>query len=400
MRVRVCDDDEAIADGWVAAVQGVTEGYDVARMADAKNEVSNLLARKLAAEDGKDPMSQTCGFDDVDILAIDYDLIHLDEAGGRTTGEGVARLARTFSRCGVIVVMNQFKGPQFDLGMRGHLDSFADVNVDATLIGRAALWADVEPIAGQFDPTTWTPLPKLFEAARGLAALFEDGGFDMPIMSAIGLPVGALAELSDTAYGFISLKAETTEALAATSVRDFLKRSLGDDAMLATLEAHAPKLLFAFAAFRIAKWLERAVLRPMDVWVDGAHLVDRLPFMLDQDKIDVADSSNWVKGANDPAGALRWGILEKYVNEKAGAALGRTVFDWYRLAGDDEIDGLQDAYLTDDPPRFFLAEDTSRFVEREAVTRYRADFHNFGDRRAIERLDDITYGPMRRVTFG
>ena len=400
MRVRVCDDDEAIADRWVAAIQGVTERHDVARMVGAKDEVSNLLSRKLAVEKGDDPMAYGCGFDDVDILAIDYDLIHLDEVGGRTTGEGVARLARTFSTCGVIVVMNQFKGPQFDLGMRGHLDSFADVNVDAGLIGRAALWKDVEPAAGQFDPTIWTPLPKLFEAARGLAALFAEAGLDGPIMAAVGLPEEALAELSDIAYGFISLKAETTDTLATVSVRDFLERSLGDEGTLATLEAHAPNVLYALAAFRVAKWLDRAVLRPMDVLVDGAHLVDRLPFMLDPTKVDVTDPTGWAKGVDDPASAMRWGILERYVNDKAGLALGRTVFDWYRLAGDDEIDALQDAYLADDPVRFFLAEDTSRFVTRDAITRYRADFHNFGDRRAIERLDDITYGPMRRVTFG
>lgn len=400
MRVRVCDDVETVADGWVAAIQDVTEDYDVARMASAKQEVSSLLLRKLAAEEGNDPLAQPCGFDDVDILAVDYDLLHLDKAGGRTTGEGVARLARTFSKCGVIVVMNQFKGPQFDLGMRGHLDSFADVNVDAGLVGRAALWRDLKPAGVQFDPTTWTPLPKLFAAARGLSADFEKGGFDTEIMAAIGLPEAALAELSDTAFGFINLKAETTDQLAMVSVRDFLKQSLGDDGLLATLEAYAPRILFDFAAFRVAKWLERAVLRPMDVLVDGAHLVDRLPFMVDAGKVDVADPVDWATAAADPTGALRWDTLAKYNNEKASAALGRTVFDWYRLAEDDEIDQLQDVYLAADPVRFVLAEDTSRFVERDAVTRFRADFHNFGDRRAIERLADITYGPMRRVSFG
>jgi hypothetical protein len=284
--------------------------------------------------------------------------------------------------------------------MRGHLDSFADVNVDAGLVGRAALWRDLEPAAGQFDPTTWTPLPKLFVSARGLSADFEEVGFDAKIMSVIGLPEAALAELSDTAFGFMNLKAETTDQLAKVSARDFLKQSLGDDGLVATLEAHAPKTLFDFAAFRVAKWLERAVLRPMDVLIDGEHLVDRLPFMIDPEKVDIANPVNWAKAAADPAGALRWNILAKYNNEKASAALGRTVFDWYRLAKDDEIDQLQDAYLAADQVRFFLAEDTSRFVERNAVTRFRADFHNFGDRRAIERLADITYGPMRRVSFG
>lgn len=400
MRVRVCDDVENVADDWVVQIKLVTEGHDVARMAYAKDEVSNLLRRKLAAERNEDPMAQACGFDDVDILAVDYDLLHLDEAGGRTTGEGVARLARTFSKCGVIVVMNQFKGPQFDLGLRGHLGSFADINIAAALVGRAALWRDLEPAPDQFEPTIWTPLPRLFAAVRKLSTSFEDAGLGAEIMSMIGLPEAALAALSDTAFGFISLKAQTADQLAKVSVREFLERSLGDDRLVATLEASPAKILFSFAAFRIAKWLERAVLRPMDVLVDGAHLVDRLPFMIDSKKVDITKSVNWARAAANPTDALRWDILAKYHNEKASAVLGRTVFDWYRLAEDDEIDRLQDAYLAADEVRYFLAEDTSRFVERNAIVRFRADFHNFGDRRAIEQLPDISYGPMRRVRFG
>lgn len=400
MRVRVCDDDEGMAEGWVTAIGNVTHGYDIERMPSAKEEISKLLARKIAAEKEQDPTAAPCAFDDVDILAVDYDLLHLDDDGSRTTGEGVARLARTFSSCGVIVVMNQFKGPQFDLGMRGHLDSHADLNVDATLIGRPALWHELEPAAGQFDPTTWTPLPSLLAAIRALATDLETAGLDAAIMDQLGLPEAALAELSDTAFGFVDSKAETTEQLAKVTLRGFLSQALRDETLLKALEAHSPKTLFSFAAFRIAKWLERAVFRPMDVLVDGLHLVDRLPFLMDPAKIDVANPDSWHKAASDPTEFLRWDILAKYRNERASTYLGRTVFDWYRLAGDDQIDELQDAYIAADAVRFFLAEDTSRFVAREAVTRFRADFHNFGDRRAVEKLGDITYGPMRRVTFG
>jgi hypothetical protein len=400
MRVRVCDDDVAMANGWVTAIKNITDGYDVDRMASAKEEVSNLLSRKIAAEREQDPTAVPCGFDDIDILAIDYDLLHLDKAGGRTTGEGVARLARTFTSCGVIVVMNQFKGPQFDLGMRGHLDSYADLNIDANLLGRPALWHDLEPAVGQFEPTTWTPLPSLLAAVRALAADLEKAGLEAAIMDLLGLPEPALAELSDTAFGFVDSTAETTDQLAKVTVRGFLSQALRDEVLVKALEAHSPKTLFSFAAFRLAKWLERAVLRPMDVLVDSLHLVDRLPFLIDPAKIDVGNPDSWHKAAADPTKFLRWEILAKYRNDTASTYLGRTVFDWYRLVGDDQIDQLQDAYIAADAVRFFLAEDTSRFVAREAVTRFRADFHNFGDRRAVERLTDITYGPMRRVRFG
>lgn len=400
MRVRVCDDDEGMAEGWVTAIRNVTSGYDIARMSSAKEEISKLLARKIAVEKEPHLIAAPCEFDGVDILAVDYDLLYLDKDGSRTTGEGVARLARKFSSCGVIVVMNQFKGPQFDLGMRGHLDSHADLNVDANLIGCPALWNKLEPAAGQFAPTTWTPLPLLLEAVRRLATDLETVGLDAAIMNLLGLPEEALAELSDTAFGFVDSKAETTEQLAKVTVRGFLGQALRDEALVSALAAHSPKTLFSFAAFRIAKWLERAVFRPMDILVDALHLVDRLPFLMDPSKIDVTNPVSWHQAASDPTKFLRWDILGRYANERASTYLGRTVFDWYRLAVDDQIDELQDAYLAKDWVRFFLAEDTSRFVKREDVTRFRADFHNFGDRRAVEMLGDITYGPMRRVTFG
>lgn len=400
MRIRVCDDVEEIADEWVAAIRDEVPGtYDVSRLAAAKDEVSNLLLRKIAVERGDQPMAHATEFDSIDILVVDYDLLHLDGAGSRTTGEGVARLARSFSTCGAIVVMNQFKGPQFDLGMRGHLDSYADTNIDATLLGRPALWKTLEPAVGQFNPTTWTPMPTLHESTRGLEAEIVAAGFDVPVMQLLGLQSGALAELSDTAFGFLSLKAETANDLSALTVRDFLARGLDEDVFKCLLEK-APTILTNFAAFRLVKWLERAVLRPMDVLIDGPHLVDRLPFMIDPDKGDATDPAYWVKAVAEPTTYLRWELLAEYHNELASAALGRTVFDWFRLANDDKVDELQDTYLENPPARYFLTEDTSFFVEKAALTRYRADFHNFGDRRGIEKLEDVSYGPLRRIHFG
>ncbi len=399
MQIRVCDDDMEIADGWVTEIRNVVpESFDVDSIKEAKEEVSTLLKRKLAVKTKENPFDHPTMFDELDILVVDYDLLHLDKDGNRTTGEGIARLARSYSKCGAIVVMNQFKGPQFDLGMRGHLDSHADINVDAELIGCRALWEDI-PAEGEFKPTTWTLLPDLLAAARDLAEKLSSGGMDSAIMPILGLEEAALAELSDTAFGFLSSEAETANDLASVTVRKFLDRSL-NASIVECLSNHAAELLFNFAAFRIVKWLDRAVLRPMDVLIDTVHLVDRLPFVIDLDKTDVSNSVAWAEAAAKPSERLCWDVLERFHNQPASKALGRAVFDWYKITLDDEIDEMQDKYLEEPPTRFHLAEDTSRFVGKDALTRYRADFHNFGDRRAIEKLDGITYGPLRRIRFG
>ena len=400
MRVRVCDDVEAIAEEWVAAIRAVVPAdFDVDRMPAAKDEVSTLLQRKLAVEDGANPLVPASEFDEIDILVVDYDLLHLDNAGSRTTGEGVARLARSFSTCGAIVLMNQYKGPQFDLGMRGHLESFAELNIEATLVGKAALWQALEPQAGKFNPTTWTPMPALLAAGRGLAAKLASEGLDFPIMPLLGLDAAALAELSDTAFGFVSQKAQTAEDLAAVTLRDFVEHSL-DGVVAACLSEKATHILASFAAFRLVKWLDRAVLRPMDALVDAAHLLDRLPFMIDPAKADAADPTSWAKAVGSPQEVLRWDVLEKYHNALASSAVGKPVFDWFRIAKDEQVDEMQDEYLKSSPNRFFLAEDTSAFAEKAALTRFRADFHNFGDRRGVEKIEGISYGPLRRIRFG
>lgn len=399
MRVRVCDDVKDIADSWVKDISDALDSADVARMDSAKDEISKLLNRKIAVEDKSDPHTHSTEFDEIDVLVVDYDLLHLDGAGSRTTGEGVARLARTYSTCGAIVVMNQYRSAQFDLGMRGHLESFADLNVAAELIGSTPLWRAVEPYAGTFNPTIWRPMPTLLAAARTLAGTLSGAGYDAPICEMIGLDLEAATELSDTAFGFLSSKAQTADDLRKVTLREFLTQSL-DPKISETLIDKMPDALFNYAAFRIAKWLDRAVLRPMDVLIDVPHLIDRLPFLILSEKSDVGDPEAWIKATLDPENLLDWDLLSKYVNERASSALGRQVFNWYQLSGDSKIDDLQDEYLEKENVRFHLAEDTSRFLPSGKLTQYRADFHNFGDRRAIEKLSSITYGPQRRMRFG
>lgn len=389
-----------MAEEWVASISDVApDGYEVTRLESAKDAISRLLMRKLAIKDGGDLGSIDSEFDDIDILVVDYDLVHLDGDGSRTTGEGVARLARNFSNCGVAVVMNQFKGTQFDLGMRGHLESHADLNIDAELIGTPSLWKTVSPAAGTLNPTTWTPLESILASGRSLKELLGKSKFDQQILPSLGLDEDALVELSDTAYGFLNVEAETSEQLLKTTLEHFLKRNLDEDVYQPLADA-SPEFLFGFASFRLRKWLERAVLRPMDVLIDIPHLIDRLPFLIDADKADVTQSESWTAACLNPNELLKWDAIDKFFNPAASAVLGKQVFNWYLVSENDEIGDLQDKFLQNDAEKFHLVEDTSRFVPVDSLTRFRADFHNFGDRRAIEKIPGISYGPQRRMRFG
>ena len=129
--VLICDDDHGLAAKCVDQVQKIApKNYkirDAPSTEDVCDAVSELLRRRKAVRGGYPYKRQQCLFDQNDILIIDYDLIHVDAERAQHTGEGIGRLARMYSDCAVVVVFNQFDQVDFDLSLRGHLESHADL---------------------------------------------------------------------------------------------------------------------------------------------------------------------------------------------------------------------------------------------------------------------------------
>lgn len=75
--------------------------------------------RELGAweQNGTNPL------DNVDVLMVDFDLF---ETQGVTNADQVAYLARCFTTCGIIVVMNRFSHNPFDLTLKDYPASFSD----------------------------------------------------------------------------------------------------------------------------------------------------------------------------------------------------------------------------------------------------------------------------------
>ncbi len=403
MNILVFDDQPDLAEDWAEQIRTAVGGDgQVSVMTEPDEELELVVARKIAIKENVEVDTTSSAFDQLDVLVVDFDLVFMDKKNGRTTGEGLARLMRTYSTCGAIVVMNQYKGAPFDLGMRGHLDSFADLNVADSLISQDALWRDVDPVPGLFNPTTWTALPTLVGCANLLTQMLADDGCDRSVVELLGLGQEALPLLSDTAYGFLSPTAQDASALSKVTVGDFLQFSLDDRefAYAATFAAYADR----FAAFRLLKWLERAVCRPMNVLIDAGHLIERMPFLLNFERINVSQPDDWTVGSRDPSTFLNQEIVKTYRNDPVSNLLGRDIFDWYLLENDESVIQLQDQAFDSDAERFLYSETTSRFLSPEVagenLVHFRADFHNFGDRRSFERVEGIECGPSRRIKFG
>ena len=95
--------------------------------------------------------------DDAAILIIDYDLFDTDDY---LTAETVAYYARCFSTCGLFVGVNQYGHNTFDLTLKGHPESFADLNVGQEQLNNPNLWGGT---ATGFHPSYWPVLPSYLD---------------------------------------------------------------------------------------------------------------------------------------------------------------------------------------------------------------------------------------------
>ena len=401
-RVVVCDDEPGVAEEWLREIgevlpNGIYDLRPVPSNEHIKDAIQVLLRRRAALREKLARPDEKCLFDGADILVIDYDLLHVDDTNTRYTGEGVARLARVFSECGVIVVLNQYLEAQFDLGLRGHMESFADLNVEGDLIGRQGLWR--EGPWDDFRPWHW---PLLSEAAekfkKRVAFLTDPAHLNSPVVEVLKMDVADAGRLSDTAFGFLAPAATSFEVLSRTTFADFIR---GNSAAVDTRDGDAlidrdPAGCARIAASRVAKWLEREVLGPQDVLVDVPHLLQRCPFLLNGDVSDLASWNRAVLQAHEQVKTL----VPADAWFDAGDWLNQPALWWRRVEAAEAIRDSRAKFDFATAPEFVFLEDASSFGSLDQATEFRAGFHNSYDRRYIRVFDGIRYAPQRRLAFG
>ena len=395
LRVLVCDDDPELGAGWVASITEVVPAeYQVLPLpgqGEIRKAAQELLHRRSAAREGSLRAKDECLFDDIDILLVDYDLLHVDEDNAQHTGEGLGRLARMFSNCGVVVVLNQFPGLHFDLSLRGHLGSHADVNIDGDLLACPGLWRD-PPWEG-FRPWVWQTLANAVATQRRRENIVREM-FDQPIADVFGIQTEDAARLSDSAFGFVAPGAEDYRSFGAVTFQNFLSvTSGGRDAR--ALHAFDAAAAVRFSAARIGKWLEREVLGPQDALIDVPHLLQRFPFLLG---MNVVELDAWNGSIHDISG-LKEQIDTTYWFQPEGF-LSRPAVWGQRFQNDPEIARLRSEFDFGVVPNFVFAEDRSAFVEISEAKEFRAGFHNPFDRRFLCPVQGMRYAPQRRLAFG
>lgn len=220
-----------------------------------RDAVRELLARDTGP---RSHGANGCLFDDVDILVLDAELLHLDGAEARHAGESIAWLARVYAKVEVVVLVNQSCTAQFDLSLRGDVGSDADLNIAGGLLGSGGLWAD-PPWEG-FRPWHWETLYRAVGSRRARRAWVREH-WNKPIVDALGMGETDANRLSDTAFGFIAPDARDFEDLRQRTFGDFAYAS-ANRTPARTLSESAPDAACRLASGLIGKWLESMVLAP------------------------------------------------------------------------------------------------------------------------------------------
>ncbi len=390
--VLLCDDRPTFGHAWVETIRGAApESHyhvrDTPDEGDIWDAIKEIYARRTATRSRE---QVACLFDDVDILVLDFDFLHVDDVSALHTGESLAGLARIYADVEVVVVVNQFPPAQFDLSLRGHVASDADINIDGNLLGTQGLWTD-PPWEG-FRPWHWQTLYRAVHTQKARQALVRDY-WTKPIVEALGMQEEDVNRLSDTAFGFIAPDSKDWRQLQQHTFERFVCRSANGRVARDLAESN-PEAAFRFASARIGKWLERLVLGPQDVLIDLPHLVQRYPFLLGAKVHDVKAWNEMVCEESTTNLCLPDGCLFGVPGFLSRPAVWR-----HRFENDGGVQETRCAYDFSTVPPFVFLEDVSRFAPLDEAKEFRAGHHNAFDRRFVECVEGVTYAPQRRLAW-
>ena len=335
----------------------------------------------------------TTEFDKAAIFIIDYDLLKSQETKF-LTGEIIAYIVRCFSECELIVGLNQYGHNSFDLTLRGHPESFADLNLGEDQLGNPDLWrGDWGDSRPGYRPWYW---PNLFHSLcnfdRKVVEVREN--LDNPICEVLGFTPKLFRLLPRSIVQFIG-KDEGKEP-TETTFREFVIHS-GNGLRPKDTTISDEDVLARVGAARISKWLERLVLPEQDFLVDAPHLVARYPSLIVGDKKKIKDWNSTAQLVDYRELGLDTKTIESYRFQK-DYWISRPVWFWDKLRECEEIKEVREPWLTDKPSWIFC-EDASRFHKRKDCEEFFADTESPFTRRFVKGFKGVDYRPRVRFSL-
>ncbi len=373
----------------------VDDAFDVKIIGEDDLQISmeTLRARQVATRDNGESSDETTQFDETSVFMIDYDLLK-SNAKGFFTGENLAYSVRCFSTCKMIVGLNQFGSNPFDLTLKGHPESFADLNLGVEQLDNPGLWHSNWGDSRQgFRPWYW---PNLSDSLNNFDQKFEDvqQNLDKPICTVLGFNQELFGTLPRAVVQFLG-KGNGNDSTQATC-REFVTESGNGlrpkDATISDVD-----VLARVGAARISKWLERFVLPEQDFLVDAPHLVSRYPSL-------IANGETTIKAWNRTAQLVDYrelGLVSEVIERfrfKKDYWISRPVWVWDELRECKRIKEVSEPWGTP-KPEWVFCEDASRFYNRNTCRTFFADTASPFIRRFARSFKNVDYRPMVRLSL-
>ena len=358
-----------------------------------QDSIEALHARQTGIRDNSEFSGETTQFDDTSIFIIDYDLLK-SKAGGFVTGENIAYSVRCFSTCKLIVGLNQFGRNSFDLALKGHPESYADLNLGADQLDNPDLWRGTwGEVRRTFRPWYW---PNFSDSLGTFDKRIKEvrDNLDEPICGVLEFDTDVFRLLPRAVVQFIG-KGDDKEP-AETTFREFVTES-GNGLRPKDKDVLKEEILARVGAARISKWLERIVLPEQDILVDAPHLVSRYPSL-------IANEEQGIKAWNRTAQLVDYRdlglgteLIERF-RFKKDYWISRPVWFWDKLREHGQIKEITEPWLTSKPDWVFC-EDASRFYKRNACREFLADTSSPFTRRFAKGFKNVDYRPRVRFSL-
>ncbi|MCG3207158.1 MAG: hypothetical protein FOGNACKC_00758 [Anaerolineae bacterium] len=389
-KILIYDDEGQIAKDLkekLKALPVVEKDYEIIALHQEEFEKSMAALKERRSQvrsRGEWPDSSETDLDEAAIFIIDYDLFNTNPF---LTGEDVAYSARCFSKCGLIVALNQYYEVDFDLTLKGHIESFADLNINTGQLGNPNLWGGDGP---EFYPWYWSVLPKFQQTFEQRVNDARSNLNDKPICEVLGFELERFDFLPRSISQFIGAEPKKT------TFREFVQKS-GSGMHHSDSEKANDDILARVGAARISKWLERMIMPELDIVVDGPHLISRYPSLLGDKKEEI---QTW----NKTASRMDYAELGLKIETIKDAQIGkdfwfsRPVWFWDKVHVNSEILEVREPWETFRPDWVFC-EDTSKFHSKDECKEFVAKVESPFARRFVKEVDDIKYQPRVRFSL-
>ncbi len=349
---------------------------------DFLGEMKKLTERQKGYRRPGKVKSNSSIFDEVSIFVIDYDLLRADTKS-YWTGEVVAYLTRCYSQCGILIGLNQFGDNPFDLTLKGHLESYADLNIGSKQLGRPGLWGGA--ITG-FRPWYWPDLINYLDAFHKKVKEVIDN-IDEPLSEVVGISE-IIELLPKTVIEFVGKDPRKV------TFRDFVTKS----GQGLRRKDKNPRIedIARIAAARISKWLERLVLSGQNFLVDAPHLVSRYPSLLKGKHSSIESWDRTAKFQTVSKLGLDHSRIEKFRFRKE-YWFSRPVWFWRPLSEFQKIREVSRPW-EGEKIRLAFCEDSSSFHPLNECKEFLAEVDSPYDRRYVyHRFAGVDYQPRVRL---